>query len=308
MSEKKSKHDNTNFDMAEIKADIERKLKGDDGDNYPKARILEQKTQQAVEVSKKAKKAKKYVMTGVTGFDKLLEQGIPRGSNILVSGGTGSGKTIFCLQLLIYHALHGERCFYMSFEESKERLIEHMEDFGWTPEELLNSGNLKIKRYLPSDIYYVGEKSSDEAMFAKEEDSQLLHLEPVNIEEGYKPDFIVIDSLTAIASAFTGKGGSYRFYAEKLFRFFEKIGSTNFFITETKQVPETFSPTGIEEFLSDGVIVINNIKKENIRERAIEVLKMRGTKHQERIVAMKITGNGIIVYPEQEVFGGIEGK
>jgi KaiC/GvpD/RAD55 family RecA-like ATPase len=208
----------------------------------------------------------------------------------------------------MHHASHGEKCFYMSFEESKERLIEHMEDFGWNPEKLIDSGNLKIKRFLPSDIYYIGEKSSDEVMFAKDEDAQLLHLEPVTLEERFKPDFIVIDSLTAIASAFLGKKGSYRFYAERLFRFFEKIGSTNFFITEIKQTSETFSPTGVEEFLSDGVIVLYNIKRENIRERAIEVLKMRGAKHQEKIVAMKITDNGIMVYPEQEVFGGVGDK
>jgi KaiC/GvpD/RAD55 family RecA-like ATPase len=196
----------------------------------------------------------------------------------------------------------------MSFEESKERLIDHMNDFGWNPEKLLDSGNLKIKRYLPSDIYYSGEQSASEAMFAKEEDSQLLHLEPVTLAEGYKPDFIVIDSITAIASAFTGKAGSYRSYAEKLFRYFERIGSTNFFITETKQIPETFSPTGVEEFLSDGVIVLYNIKRENLRDSAIEVLKMRGAKHQKKIVAMKITNSGILVYPEQEVFGGIGTK
>ena len=149
----------------------------------------------------------------------------------------------------------------MSFEESEKRLMEHMEDFGWNPEKLIASGNLKIKRYLPSDIHYLSEKGSDNAMFAKEEDSQLLQLEPVTLEEDYKPDFVVIDSLTAIASAFMGKGGSYRFYAERLFRFFEKIGSTNYFITETKQIPETFSQTGVEEFLADGVIVLYILKE-----------------------------------------------
>ena len=128
------------------------------------------------------------------------------------------------------------------------------------------------------------------------------------MEEGYKPDFVIIDSLTAIASAFMVKEGSYRFYAERLFRFFEKMGSTNYFITETGQMPETFSQTGVEEFLADGVIVLYNIKRENMRESAIEVLKMRGTKHQERIVAMKISEKGMVVYPKQEIFGEIHTK
>jgi KaiC/GvpD/RAD55 family RecA-like ATPase len=307
MDEKKSKQD-TIFDMAKIKAGIENKLKGTDDKGYSTGGILEQKTQQMHETKNEAKKGKKFVLTGISGFDELFENGIPKGSNILVAGGAGSGKTIFCLQTLWYHISRGEKCFYMSFEESEKRLLEHMEDFGWNPEKLLASGNFKIKRYLPSDIHYISEKGSDNAMFAKEEDSQLLQLEPITLEEGYNPDFVVIDSLTAIASAFMGKEGSYRFYAERLFRFFENMGSTNYFITETGQMPETFSQTGVEEFLADGVIVLYNIKRENMRERAIEVLKMRGTKHQERIVAMKISEKGMVVYPKQEIFGEIKTK
>ena len=307
MDEKKSKQ-GTIFDMAKIKAGIENKLKGTDDKDNSTGGTLEQKTQQIHETKNESKKGKKFVITGISGFDELFENGIPKGSNILVAGGAGSGKTIFCLQTLDYHCSRGEKCFYMSFEESEKRLMEHMEDFGWNPKKLIDSGSLKIKRYLPSDIHYVSEKGSDNAMFAKEEDSQLLQLEPVSLEEGFNPDFVVIDSLTAIASAFMGKEGSYRFYAERLFRFFENMGSTNYFITETGQTPETFSQTGVEEFLADGVIVLYNIKRENMRERAIEVLKMRGTKHQERIVAMKISEKGMVVYPKQEIFGEIHTK
>jgi KaiC/GvpD/RAD55 family RecA-like ATPase len=73
-------------------------------------------------------------------------------------------------------------------------------------------------------------------------------------------------------------------------------------ITETEQVPKIFSPTGVEEFLADGVIVLYSLKHENVRENAVEVLKLRGAKHQKKIVAMQITDKGIVVYPEQEVF------
>ncbi|MBI5871617.1 hypothetical protein HZB88_00865 [archaeon] len=72
------------------------------------------------------------------------------------------------------------------------------------------------------------------------------------------------------------------------------------------QIPEIFSTIGVEEFLADGVIVFYNIKRGDIRENAVEVLKMRGEKHQKKIVAMQISNTGITVYPEQEVFGGVE--
>lgn len=251
---------------------------------------------------------KEYCKTGISGFDKLFRNGIPKGSTVIVAGGTGSGKTNFCLQMLANLAKEGQKCYYMGFEESEKRIKEHMTDFGWNPEELIKKGNLKIKRFLTSEIYYHGKKGEQEAMMTKDIDPLLMELEPLAIAEdaGFTPDIIVFDSLTAVSSTFRGKDQSYRFYVERLFRFFEQIGSTNFLITETQQMPEIFSPTGVEEFLADGVIVFYNFRKENVRESAIEVLKMRGEKHQKKIVAFKITDNGIKVYPEQEVFGAIQ--
>jgi KaiC/GvpD/RAD55 family RecA-like ATPase len=256
------------------------------------------------------KKQKEYVKTGVAGFDDLFKHGIPKGSTVLIAGGTGSGKTNFCLQMLAIQASKGKKCYFMGFEEPEERLIEHMEDFGLDPQKLIESGNLKLKRFLTSEIYYYDTKSGSDiqAMMTKEVDPLLMELEPLAITEdiGFKPDFIILDSLSAISSTFTGKEQSYRFYVERLFRFFEKIGSTTFLITETQQIPDIFSPTGVEEFLADGVIVFYNFRKENIRETAIEILKMRGEKHQKKIVAMKITDKGVKVYPDQEVFGSLE--
>ena len=253
---------------------------------------------------------KEYIKTGVSGFDDLFEHGIPKGSSVLVAGGTGSGKTNLCLQILAHHASQGKKCYFMGFEESEDRLLQHMRDFEWNPEALIDSGNFKIKRFLTSEIYYYDKKSGSDiqAMMTKEVDPLLMELEPLSITDtvGFKPDFIVLDSLTAISSTFLGKEQSYRFYVERLFRFFEKIGATTFLITETQQIPEVFSPTGVEEFLADGVVVIYNIRRQNTREKAIEVLKMRGAKHQKKIVAMNITEKGIMVSPNKEIYSEIE--
>jgi len=300
---KKAKNQKKKFDMSKIKAEIETNLKKGKIEEH-EAQILEQRApaKHAVEnlKEKKAKPGRNYVKTGVPGFDELFHHGIPKGSAILIAGGAGSGKTILCLQTLAHHASLGEKCFYMSFEESEERLIQHMKDFGWDAEKLIKKGSLRIKRISPFEI-----TRNVEAMLAKEKGELLIELDPVLLPKGFKPDFVVIDSLTAVASAFTGKEDSYRIYIEQLFRFFEKLGSTSFLITETKQIPEIYSTTGVEEFLADGVIVLYNIKRGDIRESAIEVLKMRGEKHHKKIVAMQVTDNGIRVYPEQEVLGGI---
>ncbi|MFH1066033.1 MAG: ATPase domain-containing protein, partial [Nanoarchaeota archaeon] len=144
---------------------------------------------------------------------------------------------------------------------------------------------------------------SVDALLEKAKGELLIDIKPVILPDNFKPEFIVLDSLTAIASAFSAREESYRIYIEQLFRFLENIGATSFLITETEQMPMKFSTTGVEEFLADGVIVIYAIKLNDIRENAIEVLKMRGVNHQKKIVAMRvIEKKGVEVYPEQEVY------
>jgi len=252
---------------------------------------------------KEGVKVNQYVKTGVEGLDALFYKGIPIGSSTLLAGGAGSGKTILGLQILANHARKGKKCLYMSFEESEDSLVHHMEDFGWKPWELIREGNLVIKRFNPFEI-----TRSVDALLMKAKGELLIDVDPVILPRDFKPDLIVVDSLTAIASAFTGKEESYRIYIEQLFRFFEKIGATSFLVTETRQIPTIFSQTGVEEFLADGVIVLYSIKRGNVREKAIEVLKLRGAGHEKRIVAFQITDKGVVVYPEQEVFGEIFGE
>ena len=284
---------NSKIDIAAITAEIKAE------------QIQEQRApvEKAIDKGEESKKkiSGKFIKTGVQGFDELLDQGIPKGNAILIAGGAGSGKTILCLQTLDYHASKGKKCLYMSFEEKEEKLITHMEDFGWKPQEHIKKGNLKVMRMNPFEI-----TRNVDAMLAKQKGELLIDVDPVIIPKEFKPDFIVIDSLTAIASAFTGKEENYRIYIEQLFRFFEKIGATSFLITETEQIPKIFSQSGVEEFLADGVVVLYNLKHGNVRENAIEILKLRGAGHQKKIVAFQINSEGFVVYPNQEVFTEME--
>ncbi len=250
------------------------------------------------ELKPKNRGVKDYVFTGISGFDSLFEKGIPAGNSIIIAGGAGSGKTIFSLQTLINKAREGKKCLYMTLEEDENKLVEHMEDFGWNAEELIKKGKLKIFRMNPFDI-----TRNVDALLAKQKGELLIDIAPMIMPPDFEnPDFIVVDSLTAIASAFTGKDDSYRIYIEQFFRFLQKTGATSFLITETEQVPKIFSQSGVEEFLADGVVVLYAIKHGNVRENAIEVLKLRGAAHSKKIVAMQINSKGIVIYPEQEVF------
>ena len=265
---------------------------------------IKEQRQPIKEVIEKTKDYKKsvsqeWVKTGVEGLDELFTEGIPKGTSILVAGGAGSGKTILCLQILNHAVTNGEKGLYISLEESEFRLKKHMHDFGWEPEKLEKKGFLKIRRAKPFTI-----AREVEALLDKEKGKLKMSIEEIGelIPEGFKPQWVVIDSLTALASAFKDEETTYRIYIEQLFKYLEGLGATSFLISETEQMPTKFSKTGVEEFLADGVIVLYQIKHENIRENAIEVLKLRGGGHQKKIVAMQILSDkGVVVYPEQEV-------
>lgn len=242
------------------------------------------------------KKSMEYVKTGIPGFDNLLKHGIPKGSSVLVAGGPGTGKTIFCLQVCNYAITHGEKCLYMSFEEPEERLREHMRSFGWEPETYEKKGTLLIKRYDPFDI-----TRSVEALLTKAKKELLIEIEPVFFPEGFKPTKVVLDSMSAVAAAFVGRDDSYRIYIEQLFRFFEKIDVTSFLITEVEN-PDTMGLTrsGVEGFLADGIILMHSLKSDGVRTNGIEILKIRGEDFAKKIVEMKIIdGKGIIVDPNK---------
>lgn len=237
--------------------------------------------------------------TGIPGFDDLIEKGIPAGSSIVVKGGPGSGKTIFCLQTCINFMLQGKKCIYLSFEESEEKLKGHMKSLGWDEE---SSNNLLLKRMDVTDVglslkYSVGKKKGVEIV----SEAGVMLKKSEFIPKDFKPDLIVIDSLTAISSFFSDNMSEYRIYLEELFRTLEATGALSLLVVEKDPFLQT--PSTFEEFMADGVIVLYNIRKGDIRESAIEVLKLRGTKHQKKIAAMQITDNGIVVYPEQQVFG-----
>ena len=142
---------------------------------------------------------KEWVKTRITGFDKLLEKGIPKGASILVAGGTGTGKTNFCLNILNNAALRNEKCLYISLEESEFRLKQHMLDFKWDPVKLEEEGLLRIKRVDPFEI-----SRSVEALLARAKGELKMNIEEITelIPHDYKPEWIVIDSLTALGAAF----------------------------------------------------------------------------------------------------------
>jgi len=245
-----------------------------------------------------------FIKTGISGFDKLFKRGIPEGSSVLVEGGPGAGKTIFCLSLVKEMCKKGKKVLYMSFEEPEYRLEYHLRSFGVDIESLKKKGLLYIKRFSALDI-----ARSVEALLSEAKKELLIDVQPVLIPKDFDPDVVLIDSLTSIGSAFSGEESRFRIYMEQLFRYLESHEINSFLIRETANPTHT-GHTFVEKgeavsFLSDGIIVLYNIFYRNgMRKRGLEVLKMRGTEIDRKIVEFDIKGKkGIVVYPNKLVKG-----
>jgi KaiC/GvpD/RAD55 family RecA-like ATPase len=242
--------------------------------------------------------------TGIPGFDRLFRLGIPEGASVLVEGGPGSGKTIFCLHLAHEFCKRGMKVLYMSFEEPEKRLKSHMQNFGWDSDKYEKQGLLMIRRFNALDI-----ARSVEALLSEAKKELLIEIQPVLIPKEFRPDIILVDSMTSISSAFSGEESRFRIYMEQLFRYLEGNNITSFLIRETAN-PTHMGGTFVEHgeavsFLSDGIIVLYSVVYSNgNRERALEVLKMRGEDIDRRIVKAEIRNRrGFVVYPNRQLKG-----
>jgi len=255
-------------------------------------------------MAKTVKTKAKYMKTGIPGFDSLFKHGIPSGKAILIEGSPGTGKTIFCLQVSYSLCKEGKKVLYMSFEESEASLTEHMDEFGWNPDEMKKKGLLRLTRFSAIDI-----ARSVEALLSEAKKELLIETEPVLFPRDFDPDVIIIDSLTSIASAFSGEEYRFRIYMEQLFRYLEKKKISSYLIKETA-VPTHIGAAGGRDdqgaisFLSDGIICIYNVVYPGgKRGTAIEVLKMRGESFKKITVKSEINSQGILVYPDQPLEG-----
>lgn len=264
--------------------------------------LKKQKEANTRKIETKEKPKEKFIRTGIAGFDSLFEAnvGIPNGAAVLIEGGPGSGKTIFCLATLNELCKQGKKGLYMSFEESEEQLIEHMEGFNWKAREFVKKGLLRISRFDAIDV-----SRSIEALLSAAKKELLIEIEPMFFPDDFKPDFVVIDSLTSIASAFSGEESRFRVYMEQLFRYLEKNKITNFLIREVSSpshVGTMYKEQGeAVSFLSDGIIVLYNVIYDSgERTLAIEILKMRGVSFKKKIVELKIINKkGIEINPNK---------
>ena len=239
------------------------------------------------------------INSGIEGLDELIQGGFPEGSSVLVTGSPGTGKTIFGLQFLVAGTENNEPGIYLTFEESKKKVLDQGEQFGWDLGKLEKEGKLVINSVGDGDIGEILKNLSDEA-------------NRINAKR------LVIDSLSTLlesARRYTSKlqkevydlgkekyGVRLPEPTEKVTRddiFFvikeiNKLGLTSVLISEAPKEGGYLSRDTISEFVCDGVIVLHSIESEE-NFRTLNIPKMRSTKQRAGIYSMEITDKGIVV-------------
>jgi KaiC/GvpD/RAD55 family RecA-like ATPase len=140
------------------------------------------------------------IKTGIKGFDKLVEGGLPEGRSFLLSGGTGTGKTIFAMQFLVNGVKDGEPGIYLTLDERPDLIREDMKRFGWDLRAAEDAGNLMI---IDGTIAKIGIPSDEEfSLPATGFDLDKLLLELMRTIKKIKAKRVVIDSIPALGMNF----------------------------------------------------------------------------------------------------------
>ena len=224
------------------------------------------------------------VATGVEGFDNLIEGGFPRGDLILLAGHPGSGKTMFSSQFLYTGAIkYGEPGIYASFAENREAFLRNMRRANMDFESLEQKD---LFRFI--DFVTVKEQAIDAA------------LATIMAEiDSLKASRLVIDSFSAMAQAFSEKIDARIVLHTVLGRMTRLSKVTTLLIAE-KQLGSESLGGGMEEFVSDAVLVLTQSMERGHMRRHFDIVKMRGTGASRARLTYDITEHGIVVHPSLE--------
>jgi KaiC/GvpD/RAD55 family RecA-like ATPase len=226
---------------------------------------------------------KDRVNTGIPGLDELVNGGLIQSSLTLLTGTTGTGKTIAASQF-IYSGLKDfdQSGVYITFEEPPENIRENSLNFGWDFEPYEKKEKMVFVRYDPfhvEDIYELIETN----------------IKKINAQR------VVIDSVSALG-LYVKDIPEIRRMIFNIAYLLRKLGCTSLLISEVLPMQEALSRFGVEEFVTDGVIVLYYTRTGSQFARSLTVWKMRSSTHSTKIHPYRITDKGIVIYPKEEAF------
>jgi circadian clock protein KaiC len=225
------------------------------------------------------------VLTGITGLDDITEGGLPQGRPTLICGAAGCGKTIFAMEYIIHGAEMGEPGVFVSFEEGIEDLKKNFISINHNLNDLINENKISLDhiRIERSEIEETGEYD----------------LEGLFIRLGYAIDSIgakriVLDTIESLFSGFSAEN-ILRAELRRLFQWLKDRGVTAIITGESGE--KTLTRYGLEEYVADCVILLNNPVINKITTRNLRVVKYRGSSHGSNEYPFLIDEKGITVLP-----------
>lgn len=213
--------------------------------------------------------------TGIAQLDTMLDnQGLYRGSSVLVSGTPGSGKSSIAAHLIHAACARGERCLYFPFEESQPQILRNMQSIGLDLKHWVSRGLLRFHPARPH-------------LYGLETHLALMHKQVAQFD----PQVVVVDpvtNLTEIGSAMEAKA-----MLTRLVDFLKGQGITALFtsLTDVVDNPEK-TEMGISS-LMDTWLLVRNLESNGERNRGLYVLKSRGMPHSNQIREFILTDRGV---------------
>jgi circadian clock protein KaiC len=226
------------------------------------------------------------VPTGIAGFDEITHGGIPEGRTTLVCGAAGCGKTLFGMQFLIRGAIdRGETGAFIAFEETEDDLAKNVASLGFDVRDLEQRGLLSVD-HIRVDRTEIEENGE-------------YNLEGLFIRLGLALDSIkakrlVIDTLETIFGGLSDHG-LLRSELKRLFNWLKDRGVTT--IITAERGDGSLTRHGLEEYVSDCVVLLDHRVSDQISTRRMRVVKYRGSTHGANEYPFLIDHEGLTVVP-----------
>lgn len=224
--------------------------------------------------------------TGIKGFDEITEGGLPKGRVTLISGGPGSGKTLLGLDFLVNGVIQfKEAGVFMSFEETEEEIFQDVASLNLDFQALVSRNAIRFEHVIleRNDILEKGEFNL-EGLFIRLE----LAIDAIGAQR------VVLDSIESLFAGITDTG-IIRLEIKRLFRWLKSKRMTAVITGEQGQ--DSFTRHGLEEFISDCIILLDNRVRQQVATRRIRVIKYRGSNHGANEYPFVIDKDGLSVIP-----------
>jgi circadian clock protein KaiC len=223
--------------------------------------------------------AKPRVETGIAGLDKMLMGGFVQGSANLVRGAPGTGKTILSLQFLLYGVERGEPGLLISFEEFPQSLQADMDGLGWDLRAWQERGLLHL--------YFTSPQ-----VLLKSLEAPAGPLSDLFVEKDIKR--VVLDSVTHF-TRLTNDSLQLRHIYNQLINALRREGVTSVLLAEEGRGETQRTERGALSFVVDSILLLRYVEVESAIQRAVTVMKMRGSDHVKEIRRYEIGKGGMVV-------------